>query len=84
MIPIRRGIAFARTEHLELDASDLDSYLFDRVTRMDNAWDVSAPVPMGSDRIHSVSEPLSVIGPKRRKRCGRAQRPDAGGIQCLR
>ena len=55
MTLIRKSVAFARTAiamffaadaHPVLDASELDSYLFDRGTRMDEAW--------GSDRAGAV------------------------------
>jgi hypothetical protein len=75
MTLIRKGIAFARTAialffgptgHPALDASDLDSYLFDRETRMNEAWGRSAAVRTGSDRIRPVSEPLMMSRPKQR------------------
>jgi len=53
MTHIRKTIAFTwiaialvfwANWHPELDASDLDSYLFNREARIDEAWELSAPV----------------------------------------
>ena len=66
---IRRSIAFARTaiaaflkpdEHLVLDASELDFYLFNRGARMAEVWGserLGAVGRIGSDRIRPASAP---------------------------
>ena len=60
MTLVRKNITFARITdaaffdadgHAGPDAGDLDSYMFDRETRTDEAWGSVAVGRMGSDRI---------------------------------